>query len=165
MTSHSLCFRRAVSLVALSLFTVTSVGLLHTIRRSRLPLLILSSLLLLRVASRITTVAARRLPTCALRMGNRTATMSSSAAPTATAAATTATAAAALPRTEEEWKAKLTRDEFRVLRQKDTEPGDNRGYTKSKEKGTYLCKACDAPLYSADTKFDSGCGWPAFWQG
>lgn len=51
-----------------------------------------------------------------------------------------------------------------MLRQKDTE-ARNKGYTKEHAKGTYLCKGCDAPLYSSDTKFDSGCGWPAFWDG
>jgi len=70
-----------------------------------------------------------------------------------------------IPQTDAEWKKKLTAAEYAVLRQKDTERAGNGGYTKEKAAGTYLCKACDAPLYPSGTKFDSGCGWPAFWSG
>merc|ERR1719242_1140182 len=62
-----------------------------------------------------------------------------------------------------EWKKKLTKNEYNVLRLKHTEPGDNRGYTKKYPKdGYYCCKGCKNPLYSFAAKFDSGCGWPAF---
>lgn len=99
------------------------------------------------------------------RLFVRSASASAVAAPTMSSADadTTAAAAATMPQTDAEWRKKLTPDEYAVLRQKATEPGDSRGYTKSKEAGVFVCKGCDAPLYDSDTKFDSGCGWPAFW--
>mmetsp|Transcript_11491 Transcript_11491/g.18493 ORF Transcript_11491/g.18493 Transcript_11491/m.18493 type:complete len:165 (-) Transcript_11491:30-524(-) len=64
---------------------------------------------------------------------------------------------------DEEWKKKLTKEEYNVLRLKHTEPGDNRGYTKQyPNEGYFVCKACSNPLYSYAAKFNSGCGWPAF---
>ena len=59
---------------------------------------------------------------------------------------------------DEEWKKKLTDMEYKVLRLKHTEPGDNRGYSKQyPKKGYFVCKACGNPLYSYAAKFDSGC--------
>lgn len=87
-----------------------------------------------------------------------------SAATAAATATPSESPTTSLPTSEAEWKAKLSPLEYAVLREKHTEPGDSRGYTKSKERGEFLCKACEAPLYSSDTKFDSGCGWPAFWS-
>jgi len=64
---------------------------------------------------------------------------------------------------EEEWRMKLSPQQFKVLRQNGTEPPGSGEYNKSKDKGVYKCAACDAPLYTSETKFDSGCGWPAFY--
>lgn len=65
-------------------------------------------------------------------------------------------------KTEEEWKAILTPEQYHVLRQKGTDrPGDD-GYTKHFEKGTYYCAACDAQLFKSDSKYESHCGWPSF---
>ncbi|KAL4210518.1 Mss4-like protein [Rhizopus microsporus] len=64
-------------------------------------------------------------------------------------------------KTDAEWRAILTPEQFRVLRQKGTEPPGTGKYNKFYEKGVYHCAGCDAPLYVSDTKFDSGCGWPA----
>lgn len=65
-------------------------------------------------------------------------------------------------KTEEEWKAQLTPQEYYVLRQKGTDrPGDS-GYTKHFEKGTYHCRACDLQLFESDSKYESHCGWPSF---
>lgn len=67
-----------------------------------------------------------------------------------------------LEKTEEEWKAQLSEEEFRILRQKGTERPFTGKYNVHKEDGVYKCKACDAKLFESDHKFDSGCGWPSF---
>jgi len=63
------------------------------------------------------------------------------------------------------WHAKLTEEEFRVLRLKETEIPYTGKYLDKKEKGIYHCAGCGAPLFDSDTKFDSGCGWPSFFDG
>jgi peptide-methionine (R)-S-oxide reductase len=68
-------------------------------------------------------------------------------------------------KSESEWKAVLTPEQFRILRQKGTEPAGSGEYNKHyPEEGTYSCAACKTPLYKATTKFNSGCGWPAFFD-
>jgi peptide-methionine (R)-S-oxide reductase len=65
-------------------------------------------------------------------------------------------------KTEEEWKAILTPEQYYVLREKGTDrPGDY-GYTNHFEKGTYYCAACNAQLFKSDSKYESHCGWPSF---
>jgi len=66
--------------------------------------------------------------------------------------------------TDKEWKDKLTPDEYDVLRKKGTERAFTGEYYDLKADGTYLCAACSAPLFKSDTKFDSGTGWPSFYQ-
>jgi len=65
---------------------------------------------------------------------------------------------------DSEWRAKLSPAQFKVLRQSGTEPAGSGEYNKCKESGIYKCVGCDAPLYSSKAKFDSGCGWPAFFE-
>ncbi|RKO90013.1 Mss4-like protein [Blyttiomyces helicus] len=65
-------------------------------------------------------------------------------------------------KSDEEWRAVLSPAQFKVIRQKGTEAPGTGEYNKHKEEGVYTCAACDAPLYKSTTKFDSGCGWPAF---
>jgi len=65
-------------------------------------------------------------------------------------------------KTEAEWRAQLTPQEYYVLREKGTDrPGDH-GYTKFFEKGTYVCRACEAKLFASNSKYESHCGWPSF---
>ena len=66
-------------------------------------------------------------------------------------------------KTEAEWREQLTPEQYRVAREKGTERAFSGEYWNSKEHGIYRCVACDAPLYSSETKFDSGTGWPSFW--
>jgi len=63
---------------------------------------------------------------------------------------------------EEEWKKKLTPEQYKILREKGTDAPFEGKYTYTKDKGTYKCAACDNPLFSSDNKFDSDCGWPSF---
>ncbi len=67
-----------------------------------------------------------------------------------------------MPRSEEEWKEKLTPEEYAVLRQKGTEVPFTGEYVHEKKSGMYACKACGAQLFSSEAKFDSGTGWPSF---
>ena len=67
-------------------------------------------------------------------------------------------------KTEEEWKKVLSPEEYHVLREKGTEPAFSGKYLKKKKKGTYVCAGCGNELFSSETKFDSGTGWPSFWS-
>ncbi len=65
-------------------------------------------------------------------------------------------------KTEDQWREELPSDRYHVLREKGTEPPFTGAYTHSKESGMYKCGACGSELFSSDTKFDSGTGWPSF---
>jgi peptide-methionine (R)-S-oxide reductase len=67
-----------------------------------------------------------------------------------------------MPNNEEQWKAKLTPEQYAVLRQKGTEAPFTGALLHEKRDGIYKCAACGNPLYGSDTKFDSGTGWPSF---
>jgi hypothetical protein len=66
---------------------------------------------------------------------------------------------------DSEWRAILSPEQFRILRQKGTERAGTGEYEHNKEPGVYSCAGCGTPLYKSDTKFSSGCGWPAFFDG
>jgi peptide-methionine (R)-S-oxide reductase len=63
-----------------------------------------------------------------------------------------------------EWQAELTSEQYDVLRRKGTEPAFTGEYWDTKETGVYRCAGCGQELFSSDTKFDSGTGWPSFYQ-
>jgi len=68
-----------------------------------------------------------------------------------------------IQKTEEEWQDQLTPEQYHITRMKGTERPFSGEYNDNKKEGIYRCVACDAPLFSSDTKYDSGSGWPSFW--
>ncbi|MBC8211916.1 MAG: peptide-methionine (R)-S-oxide reductase MsrB [Gammaproteobacteria bacterium] len=64
----------------------------------------------------------------------------------------------------EKWRQQLSADEFRICRQKGTEPAFTGKFWNSKQAGQYVCKCCGTALFDSDAKFDSGTGWPSFFQ-
>jgi peptide-methionine (R)-S-oxide reductase len=69
-----------------------------------------------------------------------------------------------IKKTPEEWKEQLTPEQYEICINKGTEPSFSGKYCDSKEKGTYKCVCCGEPLFNSNTKFDSGSGWPSFWD-
>lgn len=69
-----------------------------------------------------------------------------------------------MPKTESEWKKKLTPEQYHVMRKKGTEAPFSGEYDRFFEKGIYKCVACGSVLFTSETKYDSGCGWPAFFE-
>ena len=67
-------------------------------------------------------------------------------------------------KTDREWQRELSPDEFRITRQKGTEPAFTGQYWNTKSEGTYVCRCCETPLFSSDSKYDSGSGWPSFYR-
>lgn len=68
-----------------------------------------------------------------------------------------------IKKSEEEWRQVLTPEQYHIMREKGTEPPGSGEYENTVEKGTYVCAACGNPLFSSDTKYHSGSGWPSFY--
>jgi peptide-methionine (R)-S-oxide reductase len=69
-----------------------------------------------------------------------------------------------ITKTDAEWRQQLTSEQYAVLRQHGTERPFTGEYVHNKQPGVYTCAACEQPLFSSDTKFESGTGWPSFWD-
>jgi len=69
-----------------------------------------------------------------------------------------------IQKSDEAWRAELTPEQYRIAREKGTEPPFTGKYWNTKTPGTYHCAACGAPLFDSSTKYDSGSGWPSFFQ-
>jgi peptide-methionine (R)-S-oxide reductase len=69
-----------------------------------------------------------------------------------------------ISRSEDEWRRRLTAEQYHVLRQGGTEPAFSGSYWNCKDDGVYLCAGCEQPLFDSTAKFDSGTGWPSFFQ-
>lgn len=69
-----------------------------------------------------------------------------------------------IEKSEADWKQELTEEEYYITRQKGTERAFTGKYYDFKGQGTYACVCCGQPLFSSETKYDSGSGWPSFWQ-
>jgi peptide-methionine (R)-S-oxide reductase len=67
-------------------------------------------------------------------------------------------------KSDAEWRAQLTPEQYRVAREHGTERAGTGEYAYSKDPGTYVCVCCGQPLFSSETKYESGTGWPSFWQ-
>ena len=67
-------------------------------------------------------------------------------------------------KSEKEWKAQLTPQQYNILRKQGTEYAFSGKYWDNKEKGVYICAACELPLFDSETKFKSGTGWPSYYQ-
>jgi peptide-methionine (R)-S-oxide reductase len=86
------------------------------------------------------------------------------ATPTSQPVTAMATKTQKVTKTDEEWRRLLTPEQYFILRQKGTEMPFTGQYDKTSDKGVYVCAACGQELFSSDTKFDSHCGWPSYFQ-
>jgi peptide-methionine (R)-S-oxide reductase len=68
-----------------------------------------------------------------------------------------------MQKTDAEWREELTPEQYRILRQKGTEPAFSGKYYSNKDEGVYRCAACGTPLFDAEAKYESGSGWPSFY--
>jgi peptide-methionine (R)-S-oxide reductase len=124
----------------------------------------------------VATCVGLALAACDRRAAATDKTSGSAATSAAGAATTTPTTGASNPynnnverkdkitKTDAEWKKQLTADQFHILREKGTERAFTGATWDNHEKGVYKCAACELELFSSDTKFESGTGWPSFWQ-
>jgi peptide-methionine (R)-S-oxide reductase len=69
-----------------------------------------------------------------------------------------------ITKSDQEWKEQLTPEEYKVTRKKGTERAFTGKYHDCKDQGTYHCICCGSPLFTSETKYDSGTGWPSFWE-
>ena len=69
-----------------------------------------------------------------------------------------------IQKSDEEWRRILNDEEYRILREKGTERAFSGAYWDEKARGVYRCRGCGTPLFSSSTKYDSGSGWPSFWD-
>jgi peptide-methionine (R)-S-oxide reductase len=69
-----------------------------------------------------------------------------------------------IKKSEREWREELTPEQYRILREKGTERAFTGAYVDEKSNGVYRCAACGTPLFSSETKYDSGSGWPSFYE-
>lgn len=84
--------------------------------------------------------------------------------PTSAVGNTVATMSDKIKKTDEEWKKTLASEEYKVLRQKGTEMAFTGSLLDNKKEGVYVCAGCGAEIFSSDAKFDSGSGWPSFYE-
>lgn len=68
-----------------------------------------------------------------------------------------------IKKTDDEWRELLTEEQFKVLRERGTETPNSGEYYRFNKKGVYICAGCGNELFSSETKFESGTGWPSFW--
>ena len=73
-------------------------------------------------------------------------------------------AEASLPKSEDQWREILTTEQYHVTREKGTEASFSGEYWDTKKKGIYRCRCCDEQLFSSEAKYDSGTGWPSYWE-
>lgn len=69
-----------------------------------------------------------------------------------------------IKKSEQEWQQQLTPEQYKIARKKGTERAFTGAYWNTKDDGTYVCVCCGQPLFDSTTKYDSGSGWPSFWQ-
>lgn len=69
-----------------------------------------------------------------------------------------------IQKSDDEWKKELSAEEYHILREKGTERAFTGKYYKHNETGIYHCAACNSPLFSSETKYESGSGWPSYWE-